>query len=277
MIGDRITFGRTVRELSIGGATLTEAVHDAGTRLPPHEHANPNVNFVLRGAFGERVDRRDFDCCAGSVLLKPGGASHSDRYGEGRVRSLIVEFCPAPDPSAEDAPRGLDDVWYSEDPSVAGLGWRLYHELLEPDGITALSVAGLLDELLGSIDAGRELERAAGRQPLWLRRVRERLNEAGAAEPERLASEAGVHPHHLLRVFRHHVGCSIGEYLRRRRIRRAERLLAEPAMSVAAIALETGFCDQSHFTRVFKRATGMTPGAYRRLARRARSNAVSAT
>ena len=80
-----------------------------------------------------------------------------------------------------------------------------------------------------------------------------------------IAGAVDVHPVHLARVFRRHHDCSPGEFLRRVRIQRACRLLAESPESLSAIAYETGYADQSHFTRHFKRAVGVPPGAYRRL------------
>jgi AraC family transcriptional regulator len=244
---------------------LTETLHAAGTLLARHEHANANVNFVLHGSFGEQVERRDFCCDAGSVLVKPAGASHANQYGPRRAHSLIVEFCPAPDSLLGD-PLGRLDLWHSRETTVAAFGWRLYRDMLESDGATSLSIAETLAELVFLIVAGRERDRLSAGQPAWLRRVRERLDEAGNVGLESLVSDAGVHPRHLLRAFRRYVGCSIGEYARRRRIGRAQRLLAESEMGVSAIAAEVGFCDQSHFTRVFKRCTGTTPAEYRRLA-----------
>jgi AraC family transcriptional regulator len=244
---------------------LTETVHAPGTLLARHEHANPNVNFVLHGSFGEQVEGRDLCCEPGTVLVKPAGASHANRYGLGLAHSLIVEFCPVPgSATAELLPRL--DLWHSRDTIVAGLGWRLYQEMLESDGVTPLSIGETLAELLHLIAAGHARDSLRVGQPAWLRRVRERLDEATDVELESLVSEAGVHPRHVLRTFRRYVGCSMGEYARRRRIRRAQRLLAEAELTVAAIAVEAGFCDQSHFTRVFRRCTGMTPAAYRRLA-----------
>jgi YesN/AraC family two-component response regulator len=57
---------------------------------------------------------------------------------------------------------------------------------------------------------------------------------------------------------------TVGEYLNALRIRRACRELADAGTRLADVALRAGFSDQSHFTRAFKRATGMTPGAFRR-------------
>ena len=101
--------------------------------------------------------------------------------------------------------------------------------------------------------------------PSWLGRVRTRL-DCWETPPtlDELIHHADVHPRHLMRVFRRFVGCSIGEYLRRHRIRHAQGLLQTP-MSLASVAAEVGFFDQSHFAKAFKRITGMTPGEYRRL------------
>jgi AraC-like DNA-binding protein len=68
---------------------------------------------------------------------------------------------------------------------------------------------------------------------------------------------------HFAAVFRRHYGCSVGEYLRRRRVHRARQRLAETDLPLAEIATEAGFADQSHLTRMFKRFVGLTPGQYR--------------
>ena len=55
----------------------------------------------------------------------------------------------------------------------------------------------------------------------------------------------------------------IGEYVRALRIERAARELVDTDTPIAEIGLRFGFFDQSHFSRVFKRHTGLTPAAFR--------------
>jgi AraC family transcriptional regulator len=85
---------------------------------------------------------------------------------------------------------------------------------------------------------------------------------------DEVARTAGVHPAHLARSFRCHFRCSAGEYVRRLRVEHACRELCRRDTPLAAVALEAGFGDQSHLTVVFKRHTGLTPAAYRKLYRK---------
>jgi AraC family transcriptional regulator len=73
-----------------------------------------------------------------------------------------------------------------------------------------------------------------------------------------------VHPVHLARVFNDYLGCAPGEALRGRRLERVAALLGNSRAGLADIAADHGFADQSHMTRSFRGAFGMTPHAFRR-------------
>jgi AraC family transcriptional regulator len=106
----------------------------------------------------------------------------------------------------------------------------------------------------------------ASTRPRWLRGVEDAIEASGAATPsvEALATLAAVHPTHLLRTFRRHHGATIANYVRQRRIQRARAEVASAKRPLSAIALDAGFADQSHFTRVFRQTFGETPGQYAR-------------
>jgi len=106
--------------------------------------------------------------------------------------------------------------------------------------------------------------------PQWLNWAREVLHERFA---ERLklsdvAKSVGIHPVHLAQTFDKVFKCTIGDYVRQRRIEYACRELATSEMPIVDIALAIGFCDQSHFTRTFKRCAGVPPSHYRESFRR---------
>ena len=78
-----------------------------------------------------------------------------------------------------------------------------------------------------------------------------------------LASLSGLSPYYFVRAFRSQYGLPPHEFQLQQRIQLARRLLAS-GMSIAEVAAEAGFADQSHFTRKFKTLVGATPGQYQR-------------
>jgi AraC family transcriptional regulator len=98
-----------------------------------------------------------------------------------------------------------------------------------------------------------------------MRRVEERMrNLDNDLTLEALARESGYSPIHFSRMFRAATGRTPHNYVLHLRVQRARQLLAEFSVSLTEIALECGFSNHSHMTRVFHQFVGMTPSAYRR-------------
>ncbi|MFS2292865.1 MAG: AraC family transcriptional regulator [Actinomadura sp.] len=100
--------------------------------------------------------------------------------------------------------------------------------------------------------------------PPEVREAREILHASLVGPPslERLAEAVGTRPFPLLRAFRDALGLPPHAYLNQVRVRAARSLLDE-GLPPAEVAARTGFADQAHLTRHFKRTLGVPPGAYR--------------
>jgi AraC family transcriptional regulator len=104
-----------------------------------------------------------------------------------------------------------------------------------------------------------------GAPPPWLERVREQIHDefAGGLTLAALADTSGVHRVHLARAFRWHYRCTVGQYIRQRRVEFASHRLTASRDRLSSIAFDAGFSDQSHLTNTFRRLVGMTPAAFR--------------
>jgi AraC family transcriptional regulator len=103
-----------------------------------------------------------------------------------------------------------------------------------------------------------------------LRAVLEYIEDRFAANPtlEQLAAVARLSPYHFARQFKQATGLPPYQYVILRRVERARQLLQGGAdLSLAEIAAQTGFSDQSQLCRHFKRLVGVTPGQFRMSAR----------
>jgi AraC family transcriptional regulator len=76
---------------------------------------------------------------------------------------------------------------------------------------------------------------------------------------EEMADNVQMSPYTFGRLFRQTTGVTPHQYLLRARVKEAKRLLREGRCHIADISLQLGFSDQSHFTRVFHKLTGVTP------------------
>jgi AraC family transcriptional regulator len=78
-----------------------------------------------------------------------------------------------------------------------------------------------------------------------------------------IAGAAGLSTFHFARVFRKTTGMTPHRYLIQARVGKVKELLRESELSLAAIADEAGFSDQSHMSKVFRSITGVTPKTFR--------------
>jgi AraC family transcriptional regulator len=79
-----------------------------------------------------------------------------------------------------------------------------------------------------------------------------------------LATLTSMSESHFSRSFKQSVGIAPYQYLMQQRVERAKQLLEKQSIAISTIALECGFANQTHLTKVFRQMTGMTPTAYQK-------------
>jgi AraC-like DNA-binding protein len=108
-----------------------------------------------------------------------------------------------------------------------------------------------------------------GLAPGALRRVREHIEACFAQkiDSSRLAEIAGLSASYFSRAFKQSIGMPPHRYVMTRRLAAAAELIRNTSKPLAVVAIDVGFSDQSHFTRIFTQMTGETPGALKRRSR----------
>ena len=249
--------------MDLGGIVLSEVQAPRRRRLRRHDHAGPFFCLLVAGRYEETVAGRTLPYAPGAVAFHPGGLRHADDLFAGS-RLFGIELAPRYQQALDALPARPALCLHGAGAEASWLAARVRAEWRRPDACAPLAIEGLVLEMLAAV--GRAAERRPAPAPAWLARAAE-IVRAEFARPLTIAAvarEAGVDPARLAAAFRRHHGTTIAGAVRRLRVEAACARLRDPDVPLADVAAEAGFADQSHLTRVFKRLTGTTPGAYRR-------------
>ena len=256
-------YGKILHKHARSGIILSELKHECAVRLPTHTHELAFFNLLLDGHYSETFGRSTAVLMPLSTIFHPSGITHYDEISQTGIRIFSVELhdewlerlreCGV-------APHSSIGLPGSE---LSRLAVRMYREYLNRDCCSPLVIEGLVLEMLALVARPERLPER--HPPAWLSKVEDLLRDGFQANLtiNEIAAQIGVHPARLSRVFREFHHQAIGDYVHRLRVQFACQQLGDPAVALSAIAMESGFADQSHFTRVYKQCTGITPGAFR--------------
>lgn len=237
-----------------------------------HAHDTYIFGCVLRGTEHYRYRGSETALTAGQACIIDPGTLHDGRPGkdgyvyrmmypsEGLLRAVVQDMTEKK-PATPHFERPVID-----DPELTARIVRL-HALLEngpPDRLARdsamMDVFSLAIGRYGDVPPPPWRE---GRETGIVRRIRERIDDTIEDNPglDDLAREAGMSRYRLLRCFRRETGMTLQAYRTMRRIARVKEMLRH-GCRLAETAVSSGFHDQAHMTRVFRAATGMTPGTY---------------
>ncbi len=262
-------------EIGIEVAPPTFGIERIGARFfgngyAPHRHDTYSLGVTLRGVqtFAYRGARRA--SLPGQIIVLHPDELHDGAAGTDdglSYRMLYLE--PALLQAA--LPCGLAHLPFVRDPVLTDPDFRrtlalLLHDLeseveaLQRDGFIAATADALCRH------AGLPTQRRTSVDARAINRVREYLREnaASSVSSDELETLSGLDRFSLARQFRALCGTSPHRYLTMRRLDLARAQIGA-GMPLADVAAASGFADQSHLNRQFKKAFGMTPGAWSRM------------
>jgi AraC-like DNA-binding protein len=158
----------------------------------------------------------------------------------------------------------------NDDQELLRKGMMLYDALyswakyLQKEKHTQGPVENLLMEVFNKYIKQKSSQK---KTPAWVKELKEIIQDHVDTNLSltEISKNLSIHPSYLSREFsRYFNDLSFGEYIRKLRIEKAIQLISEHRYSLTEIAYLTGFSDQSHFTRIFKKHTGKSPLAFKK-------------
>ncbi|MFA0963532.1 helix-turn-helix transcriptional regulator [Roseivirga sp. BDSF3-8] len=255
-------YGARRTELKQDGLILSEYDYLA-RQTDWHYHENPYFMYVLDGQLYDINQKQKTHCHGGTFLFHNWQEQHFNSLHSAAARGFHLEF------DREWAARYLTDLslWEGsralDHPRLHRLICSIYFEFKANDSLSPVSLQLLLINLCENI---QETDSREAHAPGWIARLKELLHD----DPDQslslaaLSRQLGVHPVHISRAVPKYLACTLGEYVRLMKVQKSLSYLLHSACSLTEIAYMCGFADQSHFTRVFRKYYGCTPGQIRK-------------
>jgi AraC family transcriptional regulator len=211
----------------------------------------------------------------GRVDVIPAFLSHSTNWDR-EVEFSVIAICPTLliQATQELMPREIELIpqFSIDDPVIQQLALALKMEIQ-----TGCMSGRLYGELLGTALAARLVQsyavskpslefKANGLPQSQLKRVIDymKANLTQDLSILDLATLTSMSESHFSRGFKQSVGISPYQYLMQQRVEQAKELLEKQSIAISTIALNCGFANQTHLTKVFRQMTGITPKAYQK-------------
>ncbi|MEM1339575.1 MAG: helix-turn-helix transcriptional regulator [Bacteroidota bacterium] len=223
-----------------------------------HCHTNAYLSILLSGLYDEMTKDTCDKICPSYVIFRPSHYHHKNRFITPKTKCLNIEFSTEWfDTKDVGYQRTNLQIKHVEDHPLL---LRLLIDFLKYDKVD------FFEDLLLDLITGEENTDTVLRQP-WLSKLVHILdNEIEVVHSLKSLSErVFVHPNYMSRVFKQHMGVTIGKYQIERKLQHATKKLFIKKDSIAAIALASGFFDEPHFIRTFKTFNGITPHHFRML------------
>ena len=215
----------------------------------------PNIAFYIKDTEGRIIAINRYNC---ELCNIPSPDAAIGKRSSDLFPPAYADFCMARDREVIATGKPIVNRRYAK---VANLSASANILSIHP-------VYGLDGAIVGTLCTyHRDAKTPVG--PIWEDRfdaILEKIN-ANIAKPlsvEGLAAEARMSVSNFQRMFMKIIGVRPGRYIIQQRLNAACRLLEGTDLGIYDIALATGFCDQSHFTKMFKSLRGMSPGVYRK-------------
>jgi AraC family transcriptional regulator len=239
-------------------------------------HVRHSISYVRKGSFGCHHRGNVYELIAGSTLIGYPGDEYmcTHEHHGGGDECWSFQLTPAGLEAFDDAAIAGRKLWRT--------GWlpplppmmvlaELAHAVSSRHHDLGLDELGLI-----LVARFRTLVSGSGARRTRLVAAKDRQRAVAAAlwidahsqhdvALDRAAAVVNLSPFHFLRVFANVLGVTPHQYLLRCRLRHAARLLSDATRSVTDVAIEVGFADLSNFIRTFRRAAGMSPGAFGQL------------
>ena len=229
------------------------------------------IVFVRGGLFRVTVDGDSFVATRNEMLLlAPGDVYRIDHPVAGGDVCTVISLAPSLLHELQLDAKNRDNPFKRHRALSDPLSYAKHLSLLRAlrNGADSLQVEEIVSEIATRLTSLCPDVRSGTRA---IERVQELLavNSSRKLTLSSLARIAGLSPFHLSRSFKAATGLSIHRYLIRLRLRDALHRLEGGEADITRLALDVGYSNHAHFTTAFGQEFGMSPSAYRSLARRA--------
>jgi len=233
-------------------------------RVPHPEHAPPHILLMLDGSVREGAGATIEHCRAGDVRYSPAGDRHCVEVLNEGARCLVLE-------ATGFSESGRTERVYLSAGVAARTMAEVRRELFDLEIASpfraeelALALFATMQRTRGTSGSATDAESAEfAKSTDWLLEAGASVAMSSANAPGvtlgQLAKRVRRHPNVVARAFRARYGVSLGRFHRRRQLHRSWELLADPSIPLHRVASESGFTDQSHFSRVVSRELLQSP------------------
>jgi AraC-like DNA-binding protein len=250
-------FGDTLDDKKLEDFYISITSYHPNTKVEKHFHKKPYLCLLMNGLYQENRQKDSEIIKTGTTLFRPANHEHSNNFSNQKGVCLNMEINKPEEfflhnnlkvASFEQQQKGSIDVYKL----LFGIKNNLPKDVLNIYCYESIVSHFNNFEVKGQLN--------------WIQLIKDQIrsNPFASISLTELSIEFGLHTNYIVRKFKEVTGFKLSDYLNKTRIEESLTKLISSEKSLSTIAYDSGFYDQSHFNRNFKKYFSSTPKEFRK-------------